>query len=109
MSLLSRVRGGRRIGAIVAGVLGITLTSFGLASCGGGTSATEGGTLTIAPDSFTDYEDPQLGYEASGWEARYNVYIPMLTFAHAEGVAGTKVVPGPAQDLPTVTHGGQTH
>ena len=53
----------------MAGVLGITLTSFGLASCGGGTSATEGGTLTIAPDSFTDYEDPQLGYEASGWEA----------------------------------------
>jgi peptide/nickel transport system substrate-binding protein len=109
MRWLSRVTGGRRIGAVVAGVLGITLTSFGLASCGGGTSATEGGTLTIAPDSFTDYEDPQLGYEASGWEARYNVYIPMLTFAHASGTAGTKIIPGLAKDLPTVSPDGLTY
>jgi peptide/nickel transport system substrate-binding protein len=98
-----------KVGAMV-GALGFAFAGFALSSCGGGgTSATEGGTLSILTPSFTDYEDPQLGYEATGWEARYNVYIPMLTYAHAEGVAGTKVIPGLAKDLPTVTNGGKTY
>jgi peptide/nickel transport system substrate-binding protein len=98
-----------KVGAMV-GALGFAFAGFALSSCGGGgTSATEGGSLSILTPSFTDYEDPQLGYEATGWEARYNVYIPMLTYAHAEGVAGTKVIPGLAKDLPTVTNGGKTY
>jgi peptide/nickel transport system substrate-binding protein len=101
--------GRKRIVGAAAGCIGLALAGLGIAACGGGTTATEGGTLNILTPSFTDYEDPQLGYEATGWEARYNVYIPMLTFAHATGVAGTQVIPGLAKDLPTVSKDGLTH
>ena len=50
---------------LVAGTLLVACGSSG----GGGK---EGGTLSILTGSFTDFQDPQLGYEATGWEARYN-------------------------------------
>jgi peptide/nickel transport system substrate-binding protein len=98
----------RKLGAIV-----LTLGAAAMLwACGSGSSSTsgkEGGTLSILTPSFTDFQDPQLGYEATGWEARYNVYIPLLTYAHAEGKAGTKVIPGLAEDLPKITDGGKTY
>ena len=39
----------------------------------------------------------------------YDTYIPLLTFAHAEGQAGSKVVPGLAESMPKVTDGGKTY
>ena len=78
-------------------VLGSRRSSrFGLASCGSGSaSGKEGGTLTGSYASFPDYLDPQLSYTAEGWTAMYDTYIPLLTYAHADGAAGSKVIPGP--------------
>src|SRR5207244_660154 len=56
-----------------------------------------------------DYLDPQLAYTVDAWTAEYNTYIPLLTFAHAEGAAGTKVIPGLAKSLPKVTNAGKTY
>ena len=39
----------------------------------------------------------------------YDTYIPLLTFAHAEGEAGSKVVPGLAESMPKITDGGKTY
>ena len=39
----------------------------------------------------------------------YDTYIPLLTYAHDEGEAGSKVVPGLAESLPKVTDGGKTY
>jgi peptide/nickel transport system substrate-binding protein len=109
MSWLRRIRDGKRIGAVAA-VVGLALGTLGLSACGSsGTSATEGGTLAVLTPSFTDFEDPQLGYEATGWEARYNVYIPLLTYTHASGPAGTKVIPGLAESLPKLSNGDKTY
>src|SRR6187401_2240234 len=109
MRMLRRVRSRAKIGA-AAGILGLGLVALGLSSCGSsGTSATEGGTLNVLTPSFTDFEDPQLGYEATGWEARYNVYVPLLTYAHASGPAGPKVIPGLAESLPKVSNGGKAY
>jgi peptide/nickel transport system substrate-binding protein len=98
----------RKLGVVAILVLAGSLI---LAACGSSSSSggKEGGTLSILTPSFTDFEDPQLGYEATGWEARYNVYIPLLTYAHAEGQAGTKVIPGLAEALPKITNGGKTY
>jgi peptide/nickel transport system substrate-binding protein len=90
----------------------VLVATLVVAACGSGSSSTsgkEGGTLKILTPSFTDFEDPQLGYETTGWEARYNVYIPLLTYAHAEGTAGTQVIPGLAEALPKITDGGKTY
>lgn len=66
-------------------------------------------TLCAVFASFPDYLDPQLSYTAEGWTAMRDVYVPLLTFRHAEGKEGTEVVPGLARDLPRITNGGRTY
>jgi peptide/nickel transport system substrate-binding protein len=81
--------------------------ALGLAACGD--SGKEGGTLKGSYASFPDYLDPQLSYTAEGWTAMYNTYIPLLTYAHASGEAGSEVIPGLAESLPKITNGGKTY
>jgi peptide/nickel transport system substrate-binding protein len=102
------------------------LAAFALAACGssggsssGGSSGTgggataeaahEGGTLLGAYSGFPDYLDPALSHTIEGWTATYDTYIPLLTYAHANGKAGGKVVPGLATALPKVSDGGKTY
>jgi peptide/nickel transport system substrate-binding protein len=91
-----------------------------LSACGSGSSSTggsttgasggnEGGTLVGAYGSFPDYLDPALSHTIEGWTATYDTYIPLLTYAHANGKAGGKVVPGLATALPKVSDGGKTY
>jgi peptide/nickel transport system substrate-binding protein len=53
--------------------------------------------------------DPQLSYTQEGWTAMYDTYIPLLTYRHASGVAGSEVIPGLAESLPKITDGGKTY
>jgi peptide/nickel transport system substrate-binding protein len=103
------------IGAVIA--LAAVL-SFGLVSCGGGSSSgssggsgggKQGGTLNATYASFPDYMDPQLSYTAEGWTAMADVYIPLLTYKHAEGTEGSEVVPGLAKEMPKISNGGKTY
>jgi peptide/nickel transport system substrate-binding protein len=102
---------------LIAAVLGTALlTSLGLAACGGGDdssggdeSGKSGGILKGTYASFPDYMDPQLSYTAEGWTAMGEVYIPLLTYKHAEGAEGSEVVPGLAEDLPKISNGGKTY
>lgn len=41
--------------------------------------------------------------------ALYNTYIPLLTYRHAGGTAGSKVIPGLAKSLPRITDRGTTY
>lgn len=59
--------------------------------------------------AFPDYLDPQLAYSQDGWMAMYNTYIPLLTFRHASGKAGSKVTPGLAKGLPRLSDHGKTY
>jgi peptide/nickel transport system substrate-binding protein len=83
----------------------------GLASCGssGESSGKEGGTLIGTFTGFPDYLDPALSYTAEGWTAMWDTYIPLLTYAHAGGVEGSKVIPGLATEMPKITNGGKTY
>ena len=98
----------KKLGAIFAVVGFAAFAALGLASCGGSTGK-EGGTLLGTYSSFPDYLDPQLSYTVEGWTAMYDTYIPLLTYAHANGAAGSKVVPGLAKELPKITNGGKTY
>ncbi len=93
-------------------VIGIAVVStVGLASCGSSSSegGKEGGTLEGMYSSFPDYLDPALSYTQEGWTAMYNTYIPLLTYAHADGSAGGEVIPGLAKSLPKVSDGRKTY
>jgi peptide/nickel transport system substrate-binding protein len=91
-------------------VLGLVAGSaLGLAACGTSSSGKEGGTLTGSYASFPEYLDPQLAYSVEGWTALWNTYTPLLTYAHASGQAGSKIIPGLAKSLPKITNGGKTY
>jgi peptide/nickel transport system substrate-binding protein len=91
--------------------------SVGLVACGsGGGSASggsgggkTGGTLNITYAGFPDYMDPALSYTQEGWTAMGEVYIPLLTYKHAEGAEGSEVVPGLAKEMPKISNAGKTY
>jgi peptide/nickel transport system substrate-binding protein len=98
----------RKLGAVLV-VLALSATvAAGLASCGK-SGGKEGGTLNASFASYPDALDPQFSYTLEGWTAMYDTYIPLLTYAHDEGEAGSKIVPGLAESLPQVTDGGRTY
>ncbi len=87
------------------------IAAFGLAACGSSSSSSgkQGGSAVIIHTKSPDYLDPQLAYTVDAWTAEYNTYIPLLTYAHSDGTAGTKVIPGLAEALPKITNGGKTY
>ena len=98
--------------AAIAAVLALALSA-----CGGGSDSSsssssggsEGGTLNATYASFPDYMDPQISYTAEGWTAMGEVYIPLLTYKHAEGTEGAALEPGLAKEMPKITNGGKTY
>lgn len=106
----------RRIPPRLAGVLAAAAL-LGLAGCGsdddgdsGGESAGKtGGGATAYYTSFPDYLDPALSYTVEGWQALWTVYTPLLTYDHAEGAAGSKLVPGLAEAMPEISEDGRTY
>ena len=103
----SRLRRPLRGVAVLALVAALALC---LAACGGsGSGGREGGTLEATISAFPDYLDPGLSHTAEGFTAMYDTYIPLLTYAHADGKAGSKVVPGLAKAMPKISDGGRTY
>jgi peptide/nickel transport system substrate-binding protein len=98
----------RKPGLVLLVLVLVAGSAVGLAACGG-SSSKEGGTLTGSYASFPAYLDPGLSYEVEGWTAMYDTYLPLLTYAHANGADGSKVVPALAEAMPKITNGGKTY
>lgn len=106
---------------VLFAVFGTALfASFGLVACGGGDDSSggdsssggggeTGGTLNATYASFPDYMDPALSYTAEGWSAMAEVYLPLLTYKHANGEEGAEVIPGLAKELPEISKDGKTY
>jgi peptide/nickel transport system substrate-binding protein len=95
----------------------VVAAAIALAACGSssksssssGTTGKSGGTVTITFGTAPDSLDPG-GFETTqAGEADQPVYIPPYTYAEANGVAGTKVIPGLATALPTISPDGKTY
>jgi peptide/nickel transport system substrate-binding protein len=82
--------------------------ALAFSACGSSGGST-GGTMRASFSAFPDYLDPALSHTAEGWTATWDTYIPLLTYAHESGQAGSKVIPGLAKALPKVTNGGKTY
>jgi len=91
-------------GLVALGVcLGIVLSGCG--SSGSPERTTLRGTTSVFPDSL----DPAISMSQEGWSAMWNTYVPLLTYPHAEGEAGTRLIPGLARALPQVSADGRTY
>jgi peptide/nickel transport system substrate-binding protein len=91
----------------------LTLACFG---CGddddggdAGGQGKQGGSITISQSSQPDFLDPALSYTAAGWEPMWLVYTAPLTYKRAEGQEGSKLIPGVAEELPTISEDGKTY
>ncbi len=60
-------------------------------------------------DEATDYLDPGLSDTIEGWGVMWNVYLPLLGYAHASGPDGAKLVPYLATSLPTISPDRRTY
>lgn len=100
--------------AAVVIVLAI-LALLGLAACGedgdGGGASGDGEerSMKVTYGTFPQALDPALDYTQEGWTAMGEVYIPLLTYNHAEGEEGSEVVPGLAEDMPEISEDGKTY
>jgi peptide/nickel transport system substrate-binding protein len=108
----ARTTGGR-FAAMATALVAVVAIVLVVAGCGGGggsdTSGSGPTTLQATFAAFPDYLDPSMSYSLEGWTAMWETYIPLLTYAHADGAAGTKVIPGLARALPKITDGGHTY
>ncbi|HEX4752216.1 MAG TPA: ABC transporter substrate-binding protein, partial [Solirubrobacterales bacterium] len=105
---MARARAGAPLVCALAVAAALVLIAAG---CGGGSreSTPRSSTLEATFAVFPDYLDPSLSYSLEGWSAMWETYVPLLTYAHADGAAGTKVIPGLARALPRITNGGRTY
>jgi peptide/nickel transport system substrate-binding protein len=87
---------------------GLSLAA-GLAVAGCGSTDGSSGILRGTYSSFPDSLDPALSVTSEGWTAMQNTYLPLLTYAHANGAAGTKLIPALATGLPKITRGGRRY
>ena len=82
----------------------------GGASGGGGGEAKNGGSITISETSQPDFMDPALTYTVNGIEPLWLVYTPLLTYPRTgDAVKDSLVVPGLAEDMPTISEDGKTY
>jgi peptide/nickel transport system substrate-binding protein len=89
-------------------ICGLVAAAMVLSSCGESSEGKEGGTLRGTYASFSEL-DPSIAYTAEGLTAMYNTYLPLLTYAHASGEAGTEVIPALAESLPEISKDGKTY
>lgn len=62
------------------------------------------GAYTFRPDL-----DPQVAWSNYSLDVIYDTYVPLLTYNHAGGKAGSEVIPGLARSLPRITARGRTY
>ncbi len=74
------------------------------------TGGTNGGTITIDAGTPPLSADPGLDFTTQGNELYSVVDTALLTFQRGvNGVGGSKIIPGLAKALPTVSNGGRTY
>ncbi|MCW2953299.1 MAG: extracellular solute-binding protein family 5 [Conexibacter sp.] len=114
---------------IVGGMLLTLALAVTVAACGGGSSSSSsstsgtgssgggastsggraGGSATVAIGTAPDFLDPSIGYTTQSVETTWVVYTGLLTYRHANGEAGTQLIPGLAEALPTISRDGRTY
>jgi len=100
----------RRVHRTLRALAGMSLAlavAVGLGACG--SSSTSGGAVTVLMGTAPDSLDPGLGATTQSYEATWIAYTGLVTYAHASGEAGTKLIAGLAESLPAVSDGGRTY
>ena len=60
-------------------------------------------------NSQPDFLDPASAYTVNAWESQWLVYTPPLTYKRGEGAEAAEIIPGLAEELPTISDDGKTY
>jgi peptide/nickel transport system substrate-binding protein len=92
----------RKLGAALVVAAVATSSGLGVAACGTGGGGKTGASIRIGsglPDSY----DPVLWQTNEANQALQLVYTGLVTYTHAEGTEGTKLIPGLARAMPSIS------
>ena len=103
------ISGSRRLASLLLAWGALSAVGCGGGSSGGEDEPTRGGTLTIAVTSSPDFLDPAKGYTVEASAAHWLVYPGLLTYKHAEGAEGAKLIPAAADAMPKVSEDGTVY
>jgi peptide/nickel transport system substrate-binding protein len=84
-------------------------SSSSSSSAGNSGTAKKGGTISLVMGTAPDSLDPGFGYTTQAAEPDWLSYTGLLTYARANGTAGTALIPGLATGLPAISDGGKTY
>src|SRR5918999_1303694 len=76
---------------------------------GGGGAGQAGGSVTISQTSQQDFLDPALSYTLNGIEPLWLVYTPLITYPRTGTDRDSSLIPGLAEDMPTISEDGMTY
>lgn len=93
----------------VVGVAAIAAAIATTATAKGKAHAAAGSPINFVAGTAPQSLDPSLDYTTQGSEINWEVYTGLLTYAHANGPAGAKIIPGLATGLPKISNGGKTY
>jgi peptide/nickel transport system substrate-binding protein len=96
-------------GSAGRGVLLLFVCVGALTGCGSSDGTNESQTLRGTYSAFPESLDPALAFTLEATTALQNVYLPLLTYEHAEGAAGTELIPALARGLPKIDQGGRRY
>ena len=104
--------------AVLVATLAVVAAGCG-SSGGGGTGTTSGpaaigspqygGSISIAFQTEPSSLDPAIAWELTGTTIEQSIFNTLLAYAPAPGLAGTKLVPCLATEVPQPTNGGKTY
>jgi peptide/nickel transport system substrate-binding protein len=76
---------------------------------GGDGAARSGGSINVSLTSQPDYLDPAMSYTVNGWEPLSISYSRLLEYRRVEGQEGSELIPGLAEEMPTISEDGTTY
>ena len=97
------------LGSVLAVAACGSSSSTGTGTSSAATSGKNGGTVTLLYGTAPQSLDPGMDYTTQGAEDTWISYLGLYTYAHANGIAGSKVIPALATAPPKITNGGKTY
>ncbi len=102
------------IAAVAIGACGSSTSSSGAkssskSSSSAAASGAGGSAVNMVEGTFPQSLDPGMDYTTQGAEINWITYTGLTTYAHVDGLAGTKLIPGLATALPVISDGGKTY
>ena len=102
-------------GRVLALILAV-MAMFVIAACGddddptpAAAAAVRRAARSVVGTTGLDNADPVMFQTIQAVQPFQLVYVPLLTYAHKEGEAGTEIIPGLATEVPEPTNGGKTY